>query len=441
MSRSFSDSTTPCNAFGRILEPVRTAGKIANFMKLALMNAVLVIFLDIDQCAVMGEDTNDILRALLTIFGDMEPSERKQKLMGVARLLVNKWMVRAVKAIMERVGNVHIVFYTQKANTLTQMRHAGVELPSIAGDTIYFHEGTPEQGFGFVGAQSAVPTERIEREFNRLGLVACGVAEMLGLTYTPGLIVTEGKKDVEKMATLLGVDPAKVYLFDDKGEKHIGLLGAAPYAKEHIIPTQPFNFKTVCEEQARLLREMLQTEFSVKGIKEKYPELYKQIQGDPTWPVHNRCISKEEDWVVSYPGDEAAMGPWAIDRIVDRFAPQEDGRSLTEPRPVRFDGDETAERAEALRIWESLDPVSKIRLGAEVLFTSPIVNPRPGMWVALLDPITEGRHTRFSDFAESCLLLKSGGHWWVSTRNGGIQRVREEALRSIDEGRKRKRAD
>ena len=437
MSRSFSDSATPCETHSCILEPVRAAGKIAEFMKFALISAVLVIFLDIDQCSVIGEDTNDIFRLLLTIFGDIEAM--KLKLKEVAKLMVNKWMVRAVRTIIERVGNVHIVFYTQKANALTQMRLAGVPLPLIASDTIYFHEGTREQGFSFVGAQSEIPTERLQREFDRLGLVAHGVAEMLGLTYTPGLIVTEGSKNVEKMATILGVDPAKVYLFDDKAEKHIGILGGTPYAKEHIIPVQQFNFKTVCEQQAKHLREILQTEFSVKGIKENYPALYKQVQGDPMWPVYNRCISTDEEWVVSYPSTEPALGPWAIDSILEKFAPRADGRSLTEPTPMITREEETSESVEAARIWESLDPVSKTRLGLEVVNAIPINNPRAGMWIAFFDPITEGRHTRFSDYSESYLLLKSTNplHWWVCTRNGGIQCVREETLRAIGQKRRR----
>jgi len=342
MSRSFSDSSydlrsaglSAADSFGGLLGTAREAGRLPQFMRTALAACKLVIFMDIDQCAIIGEDTNDLLRVLFQLFADIKSDEEKKaRLLELAMLLVNRSMLQALESIRARESDVRVVFYTQKASLVSLIRRYEGWVPALdeREDTLLFEAGSADQSYDYLANQCSAPplTDAVHRGLDRLGLVTWASAKMLGLKYLPAVLVTESSKDVVRMATQLGFDPAKAYLFDDKAEAHIKSVGATPFAQEHVIPVQAFNFTTVGEEQAKSIFELLQTHFSVKGIKEADPKLYGQIQGDPTWPLQSRVISPDEDWVVRYPGGQEAQ-PWTIDRILAMFEPKEDnGRTLT----------------------------------------------------------------------------------------------------------------
>ena len=265
------------------------------------MNSALVLFLDIDQCSIIGKDTNDILRVIFRMYKDQDKDEALQEL---TLRMVNKWIVEAVKQILVHEPNTHIVIYTQKANILKVMRNAGASMTAIEGSgNIFFEERPVDQGFKYIVTQSDSETPRVVEELSRLGLVTWAAATALGLNYLPGVVVTEGKKDLEVVARELNVDPERAFLFDDHAETHIALLDT-DYAAEHMIPVQPFDFTTICEEQARELLEVLNREFPFYGIKEQHAGLFNQIVNDPSWPMESQSLNRDEEWVVYYPRGE-----------------------------------------------------------------------------------------------------------------------------------------
>ena len=315
MQRSFSEPIAPAPtdapALKSVLDHMRTKGCLQKFMKLVVRDSVLWLLLDIDQCSIVGGDTNDILRVVLAKYADAS----KETLEELALKFVNKWMVQAVKAILARHPNTHVMFYTNKHAILRYMHYyCGVELPYICDGTILFDWGSVEQGHKYISAQYPSDTPLLVNELDRLGLVTWAGAAALGLDYLPAVIVTEVSKDVEKIATALGVDKDRVFLFDDRAEEHIAAVGSQ-YAREHVIPVQPFDFTTICEEQARELLAVLNEHFPAKGIKKEHPKLFRQIVHDPSWPLENHSLNEEEEWVVRYPGGQT-MEPWTIDRIL-----------------------------------------------------------------------------------------------------------------------------
>ena len=139
--------------------------------------------------------------------------------------------------------------------------------------------------------------------------------------------MTKAGKDLLLVARALDVDAERAFLFDDKATKRSTLLGT-DYAADHMIPVQPFNFTTICEEQAQGLLEVLTQHFPAHGIKEQHARLFQEIVDDPSWPVENQSLNKDEEWVVRYPGGET-MKLWTIQRILDAVIEPETGRSFT----------------------------------------------------------------------------------------------------------------
>ena len=166
-------------------------------------------------------------------------------------------------------------------------------------------------------------SELLNIELERLGLVTWAATVALGLPCIPAVLVTEGDKDLNLIASSLGFDPELCFLFDDKGEHHISTMGDTYYARVHVIPVQPFNFKTMGLEQAERLRCTLEEHFPVDGIKLNYRPLFRSICADRTWPLENRSITVDEKWKVSYPNGEPVR-PWAVDRILALVGEEED---------------------------------------------------------------------------------------------------------------------
>ena len=315
MQRSFSEPlvTADAPALKSVLENVQTKEHLQKLMKLVVKGSTLCLLLDIDQCSIVGGDTNDILQIVMTMHADAS----RDALENLALKVVSKWMVQAVKAILAEHPNTHIMYYTKKANTISIMRRYGKStLPYICGNhTIFFDCGSVEQGHKYISAQYPSNRPWVVNELDRLGLVTWAGAAALGLDYLPAVIVTEMPKDVERIATVLGVDKERVFLFDDRAEEHIAEIGTQ-YAEKHIIPVQPFDFTTICEEQARDLLAVLNEHFPVKGIKEEQPQLFQGIMNDPAWPLENRSLNENEEWVVRYPGGQTIMKSWTIDCVL-----------------------------------------------------------------------------------------------------------------------------
>ena len=291
---SSSTKRTVDRAF--LLDFASEYGCLAHMMRLLRKNGKVVLLLDIDEAAILGADTNDIGRLILTMFkAELDNRSKEAALMQVARALVNPRLVEAFKFITSRVDDVHVIFYTQKSNILTVLRTLGVPMPYISGDTIIFKEEPLVKGYRYIREQCDTTNDRVRLELDRLGLVTCAVAETLGLDYLPSVLVTEWNKDVHKMARLLGLDADNCFLYDDKATTHVDRLPHdRVYATKHMIPVQPYTFKSMGAEQAETLQALLEEHFPVTGIKESHPDLFKEIVCDPRWPRDKQCITADE---------------------------------------------------------------------------------------------------------------------------------------------------
>ena len=74
-----------------------------------------LICLDIDQCSIVGEDTNDILRIIGDKSAAQHDTPESRRLVEVAECLVNPHMKHAVNKLRRNDPRTYIVFYTSKA--------------------------------------------------------------------------------------------------------------------------------------------------------------------------------------------------------------------------------------------------------------------------------------------------------------------------------------
>ena len=285
----------------------------------------LTVAIDIDKCAAVGGDTNDILRIILAKYPDARVSMRKE-LEAVGKAIINPRMVEAIKAIEREVPGLNIVAYTQKSNTFRVMRCQGVKIPEIKRGTMHLASDSVSCGPDYLCKQCPTTDEQLRsyNELLRIGIITQAMAAVLGREVSPAVYVTEEKKDLRVLAEHLGIDGKKLFLFDDSAKKHIDLLtpdikscGKPADEIEHeikmvttrMIPVEEYEF-TSNDPHAEELRCVLEAHFPMKGLKETNPKEYNEIINDPGWPKQNRCISAEEEWVVHYSGMREPVAAW-----------------------------------------------------------------------------------------------------------------------------------
>ena len=326
-----------------------TPAQVKHVMDLARKSSKLILLLDIDQTSFLGEDTNDLLRAIFHLFWkQLEDRSKEPALLEVGRLLVNPRLVEAFREITKEIADVHVMLYTNKGTIQPRMREWGVPVPSITAETMRFQEGRVEEGYQYICGQLPLGNNvKAKHEFGRLGLVSWAVADTLGLGYLPSVLVNATPfKNLPQMSTVLEVGEDKMFLFDDKAVQHQTLFAAATgqgrdYVDKHILPVDKFNFTSIGAKQAESLKAVLDENFPLKGLKRKCFPLYQQIVLDPTWPEENRCITRDEQWVVRHahvmtweermlcPRDENGELPVPLERT------DEEEEDKLQPWPVR----------------------------------------------------------------------------------------------------------
>lgn len=300
--------------------------EISDDTPVILSNKGLTVVIDIDMCAAVGEDTNDILRVILAKYPDARVSMRKE-LEAVGKAIINPRMVEAIKAIEREAPGLNIVAYTQKSNTLRVMRGQGVKIPEIKQGTMHLESDSVSSGPDYLCKQCPTTDEQLHtyNELLRIGIITQAMAAVLGREMSPAVYVTEKEKDLRVLAEHLGIDGERLFLFDDKAKEHIKVLmpmveasGKPADEIEHqirmistrMIPVEKYDFTSNDPAHAEELRCVLEAHFPVKGLKETNPKEYNMIFNDPRWPEENRCITVDEEWVVHYPGMREPVAAW-----------------------------------------------------------------------------------------------------------------------------------
>jgi hypothetical protein len=282
----------------------------------------LVLLIDLDECAVLGRDTNDILRLIAGSAGSLREADQLHLLLAGA-YLANPCLKDAFTALQSLSAlPVEIVFYTQKWAVVGKLRACagpGYRVPYIEpseSGTVYLEAGPLAETYQYLSNQAP---EQMTSELDRLGLVTWGVARTLNLGYTPAVFVTEGLKDLRLVAQHLGVPPGCVFLFDDKSVSHAELVrDPLPYSVEHMLPVQPFNCATIPRMYAARLQCLLETHFPLEGLRERDFPLFKEAALDPSWPAECTSLSPGGKWIVDKPAIAIAREPWDISRVFSR---------------------------------------------------------------------------------------------------------------------------
>jgi len=335
-ARIMSENDSKKRPFSFFTKPAFLAnienGKLKVFLREFTQNHTKVIVaVDIDQCGALGEDTNDVARAILTMYPNAY-EDKKEALEHVIRSIINARMTEAINTIASKTnGEYRIVLYTQKSNILRTMRRDGVDLPEVDPGTIFFDGARSTDGATYLADQCNVSQDAMttKNELLRLGLVTWAIGKESGQELSPPVFVTETKKDLEIVAKHLRVDPKKVYLYDDKSEKHIKELGNKPFAAEHMLSVDKFNMTSNDAEKAKALEAFLNEHFPMTELCKQNPALYRQIFFDPSWPEENRCLNPNGTWRLHYEGRGEPVKPWDTTPVLEGLDPRAAGRSLT----------------------------------------------------------------------------------------------------------------
>jgi hypothetical protein len=291
----------------------------------------IVIALDIDQASIVGEDTYDILRLIYNRQADGFSGVDQDKLLEIVKLLVNPCLIEAINQIRaETETPIHVVVYTAKGDIVRLLQSEwGFLVPYVeAGDneTVCFESDTLAAGYQYLSKQG---NPKAAVALDRLGLVCLGIATVLDLGYLPSVYVTTSVrgKDLTLIARHMHVDPEFVYLFDDRSSEHIDKIidrdpAQAPYAAEHMIPVNPFNFRTMDPAQSFKLETQLEDSFPLNGLikgKRIYDEIVNASEAE--WPADRHAINSNEHWIVHKPEINipvpTPLQVWETERVIE----------------------------------------------------------------------------------------------------------------------------
>lgn len=330
MSRSFSENC--CKSikmdYSFVLEAIQAAGKDGNKFMSTVKRAARLNFLgDIDQATFIGEDSNDVLRLILLMYGKLTP-EKETALIQASRLMVNPEAVKMFRKAQDQHDDaVQFMLWTRKgkiARMLAWEHDSGVEFIGNNCNTAHFKAAPIGLGYNYLNILHPNVSPVMKGEFTRLGLVVYAIALELGLTHIPELFVTNAAKDVKALCEIQGIPADTAFLYDDRGVEHIAQTGNTDYAKEHVVTVEPFNFLNLPAKRGRELARILEDHFPMTDLKTKNPRLYEEIKGDPSWTEDKHAIDADGAWTVHRDGQELALGPWRQPRTTN-------ARSMTAP--------------------------------------------------------------------------------------------------------------
>lgn len=284
-----------------------------------------VIALDIDQCSILGNDTNDILQIISMMTNCFQDEDKEKDVHSVLELLINPQMLVAIQEITRQTGQEpYIVFYTMKSGIVTCCNASESQKQilvdhdlSLDSGTIAFKRGELGEGLEYLYNQLGDATlPECDRQslvytlLCRLGIVTWWVSRALGLRYAAPVYLTCKNKNLESISRHLGVDLGQVFLFDDRANEHAAELGLSE-GDAHMITTPPFNLSAQSAEQ---LYKILVEAFPITdGFKQKYPVLI-EYASHPSMEMPLDPITK--DWRLYSVADEDDMPPWDLRQIL-----------------------------------------------------------------------------------------------------------------------------
>lgn len=293
-----------------------------------------VIALDIDECSVLGNDTNDILQIIALMTEGFHTAEKKEDVQAVLDLLINPQMVVAIREIRRQTAlSPYIVFYTMKSGIVTcctstesQKRiilDQGLSLDSQDPiTTIAFNSADMAEGFEYlynqIGDATLDESNRQSLAYTllcRLGIVTWGISRALGLAYAAPVYLTCKGKNMDRISKHLGVPFAQAFLFDDRAKDHAAELNLHEN-QAHMITTPPFHLS---ENSAQQLYEILISRFPMTdSFREDYPTVVKYAS-HMTMEMPLDPVTK--DWklysVAEHPNDGSiSEQPWDLDLVL-----------------------------------------------------------------------------------------------------------------------------
>ena len=180
------------------------------------------ILLDMDQTSIYGNDCNDVITCL-------QIEEMDSLIPQVISLLVNPSMVKAVKAIEQKLGPVRIVLYSARYNLLKDMGADTVF--NVGGEDLYFPKHTEMKDLPLFFAKIKY------NKFRRLFLARDAICQYLGKDSIEMVITSRPDKCVVRTCGIISppANPENAYLFDDR----IDLAG-----QYHVITIPVYNAVT-----------------------------------------------------------------------------------------------------------------------------------------------------------------------------------------------------
>jgi len=236
----------------------------------------LVFFLDLDKCAIYGQDGNDLAIAMQWMHRPVEA------LRGLYRRLINPQLLPLYRQLDMSVEKMPVVLYTMRPQLLRYKSQVRRQRMKLRWKSTWHH--TEDQVLipptvreasqvldEYSGDAPLHPQERIDllMSFERLLAIRDVIQAELGLAEPPPIVVAAAVKNVQMTATKLGFSPARAYLWDDNP-----LLEGQP----HVLTVKPFVAMPPSrkEEVLRYLREQLPEE----GLTDEVVEFMTGAQAD-----------------------------------------------------------------------------------------------------------------------------------------------------------------
>ena len=115
------------------------------------------------------------------------------------------------------------------------------------GMTVGFESSTDPRDLKYLRA-GARPTSMMSESLAHLGLVACAMADAIGLKYAPAVFVTHGTKSLRLVKTHMGYPNVRAVLFDDQAIRYAyhmlpdsRLRQSQVAVLTGILPVRPFD--------------------------------------------------------------------------------------------------------------------------------------------------------------------------------------------------------
>mmetsp|Transcript_8915 Transcript_8915/g.14080 ORF Transcript_8915/g.14080 Transcript_8915/m.14080 type:complete len:345 (-) Transcript_8915:177-1211(-) len=231
-------------------------------MELAAGNSMRVgLFMDLDHCAIMGQDGNDLGIAFQL---NRQPY---YQIKDLYKYLINPEVLRVYRAFISKKYRPELVIYTRRSHLLSYtsvLRSRPVDLTWMPD----WHHSKTQVCFpsdiknadqilnSYSGSCSLFPKERLDLRMSLERLLAArdAIKEILELPKAPKVVVTCAPKDVTLTASKMDL-PSNSYLWDDNED----LFGA-----DKVLPVARYD--ALQPRQAKGLREFLDETLPVEAL-------------------------------------------------------------------------------------------------------------------------------------------------------------------------------